>query len=58
MNHLGEKAMKVVFLIAACASVLAVFLICVFLFCKRPSCNGKDRSLKIPLRNRMETNKR
>ena len=31
MNHLGEKAMKVVFLIAACASVLAVFLICVFL---------------------------
>ena len=56
MNHLGEKAMKVVFLIAACASVLAVYL-CVS-FCKWPSCNGKDWSLKIPLRNRMETDKR
>lgn len=58
MNHLGEKAMKVVFLIAACASVLAVFLICVFLFANGLPAMGKDRSLKIPLRNRMETNKR
>lgn len=32
MNHVKEKAMKVVFFIAACASVLAVFLICLFLF--------------------------
>ena len=49
--------MKVVFLIAACASVLAVFLICVFLL-QMASCNGKDWSLKIPLRNGMETDKR
>lgn len=27
-----EKAMKVVFLIAACVSILAVALICIFLF--------------------------
>lgn len=32
MNNLREKAMKVVFLIAACTSVFAVVLICVFLF--------------------------
>ena len=41
MNHLGEKAMKVVFLIAACASVLAVFLICVFLFANGLPAMGK-----------------
>lgn len=32
MNNLKEKAMKVVFFVAACTSVLAVVLICVFLF--------------------------
>lgn len=32
MNNFKEKAMKVVFLVAACTSVLAVVLICVFLF--------------------------
>ncbi len=32
MNQFKEKAMKIVFLIAACTSVLAVALICVFLF--------------------------
>ena len=32
MSHIKEKGMKTVFLIAACTSVLAVFLICVFLF--------------------------
>lgn len=32
MNQLKEKGMKVVFLIAACTSVLAVALICIFLF--------------------------
>ena len=30
-----EKAMKVVFLIAACVSILAVALICIFLFAGR-----------------------
>lgn len=32
MNRVKEKGMKMVFLIAACTSVLAVLLICVFLF--------------------------
>lgn len=32
MKHFKEKSMKVVFLIAACASILAVVLICLFLF--------------------------
>lgn len=32
MNHMKEKGMKIVFMIAACTSVLAVFLICWFLF--------------------------
>lgn len=32
MNRIKEKGMKAVFLIAACTSVLAVLLICVFLF--------------------------
>ncbi|HJB27294.1 MAG TPA: phosphate ABC transporter permease subunit PstC [Candidatus Blautia faecavium] len=32
MNHIKEKGMKIIFMIAACASVLAVFLICIFLF--------------------------
>lgn len=41
-----EKAMKVVFLIAACASVLAVFLICVFLFANGLPAMGKIGPLK------------
>lgn len=32
MAHIKEKGMKIVFMIAACTSVLAVFLICLFLF--------------------------
>ena len=32
MNKFKEQAMKIVFMVAACASVLAVFLICLFLF--------------------------
>lgn len=32
MKHLNEKVMKVVFLVAACTSILAVALICIFLF--------------------------
>ena len=46
MNHLGEKAMKGVFLIAACASDLAVFLICVFLFANGLPAMGKIGPLK------------
>lgn len=32
MKHLKEQIMKVIFFIAACTSVLAVALICIFLF--------------------------
>ena len=32
MTRFKEQAMKIVFMVAACASVLAVFLICLFLF--------------------------
>ena len=32
MNKIKERGMKIVFMVAACASVLAVFLICLFLF--------------------------
>ena len=53
MNHFKEKAMKCVFLIAACTSVLAVFLICAFLFA-----NGipaiEDRSAEVPAGNKVE----
>ena len=38
--------MKIVFLIAACASVLAVFLICVFLFANGLPAMGKIGPLK------------
>ena len=32
MNHFKENAMRIIFLIAACISILCVFLICLFLF--------------------------
>lgn len=41
MNHIKEKGMKVIFLTAACASVLAVFLICIFLFASGVLAIGK-----------------
>jgi phosphate transport system permease protein len=41
MKHLSEKVMKVVFLIAACTSILAVALICVFLFANGVPAIGK-----------------
>ena len=49
MNHFKEKAMKCVFLIAACASVLAVFLICAFLFANGVPAIGKIGPLKFLL---------
>lgn len=41
MNNFKEKGMKIVFLIAACTSVLAVALICVFLFANGVPAIGK-----------------
>ena len=49
MNHFKEKAMKCVFLIAACTSVLAVFLICAFLFANGVPAIGKIGPLKFLL---------
>lgn len=41
MSNIKEKGMKLVFLVAACTSVLAVFLICVFLFANGIPAIGK-----------------
>ncbi|HIZ21423.1 MAG TPA: phosphate ABC transporter permease subunit PstC [Candidatus Blautia faecigallinarum] len=41
MNHIKERGMKVIFMIAACVSVLAVFLICIFLFANGIPAIGK-----------------
>lgn len=41
MKYLSEKVMKVLFLIAACTSILAVALICIFLFANGVPAIGK-----------------
>lgn len=41
MKHFNEKFMKVIFLIAACTSILAVALICIFLFASGVPAIGK-----------------
>ena len=41
MNKIKERGMKIVFMVAACASVLAVFLICLFLFASGIPAIGK-----------------
>ena len=46
MNHMKEKGMRLVFLIAACVSILAVALICVFLFANGIPAIGKIGPLK------------
>ena len=46
MNHMKEKGMRLVFLIAACVSILAVELICVFLFANGIPAIGKIGPLK------------
>lgn len=49
MNHLKEKGMKFVFMIAACTSVLAVCLICIFLFASGIPAIGKIGPLEFLL---------
>lgn len=49
MNHIKEKGMKAIFMIAACTSVLAVFLICLFLFANGIPAIGKIGPLKFLL---------
>ena len=49
MKQWKEKGMEILFLLAACVSILAVILICVFLF------DGKNWSFQIPCRGEMET---
>lgn len=41
MNHIKETVMKVVFLLSACVSILAVVMICVFLFANGVPAMGK-----------------
>lgn len=59
MNRFKEQAMKIVFMVAACASVLAVFLICLFLFANGIPAIAKIGPLKFLLErygNRPMTN--
>lgn len=49
MKHLKEKGMKIIFTIAACTSVMAVFLIYVFLFANGLPAIGKIGPLKFLL---------
>ena len=41
MNHLKEKSMRMVFMISACASILSVAMICIFLFANGIPAIGK-----------------
>ena len=41
MNHLKEKSMRMVFMISACASILSVAMICMFLFANGIPAIGK-----------------
>lgn len=54
---LRETIMKLVFLIAACCSVLAVALICIFLFMNGVPAILKIRSAEILIGYRVETGK-
>ena len=56
--RIGCPRGKVVNSVGAGDSMVAGFVAGYLQSGSYPSCNGKDRSLKIPLRNRMETNKR
>lgn len=49
MNKIKERGMKIVFMVAACASVLAVFLICLFLFASGIPAIGKIGPLEFLL---------
>ena len=52
-----EQIMKVVFLLAACTSVLAVALICIFLFADGIPAIGEIGVLDFLTRNQMEAGK-
>ena len=55
MNRFKEQAMKIVFMVAACASVLAVFLICLFLFANGIPAICQNWTAEISSWNGMET---
>lgn len=52
-----EQIMKVVFLLAACTSVLAVALICIFLFANGIPAIGEIGGTGFSYRNQMEAGK-
>ena len=53
MKQWKERAMHIVFLVAACMSIMAVILICVFLFGKWNSSYSENRVAGIPFRGNM-----
>ena len=55
MKDIKEIIMHIVFLIAACVSILAVALICIFLFANGLPAIAKNRANRISDRNEMET---
>lgn len=55
MKDIKEIIMHIVFLIAACVSILAVALICIFLFANGLPAIAKIGPTGIPDRNEMET---
>ena len=55
MNRVKEKGMKMVFLIAACTSVLAVLLICIFLFANGLPTIAQIGPIKVSVWTGMET---
>lgn len=57
MNNFKEKAMKIVFLLTASFSILAVALICVFLFANGNTGNQRNRIAGFSARYKMETGK-
>lgn len=55
MKSINEKVMKIVFLAAACTSVLAVAINLYLLIRKRNSGNGENRPARFPVWNEVET---
>ena len=54
MRKYKEQIMSVIFLIAACASILAVILICAFLIYKWNSYHRENRTWRIYYRKNMD----
>ena len=58
MQSLKEKSMQIVFLLAACISIVAVALICIFMFANGIPAIGKIGLFDFPFGDKVETSKR